>query len=490
MDHNERLQRRGWGGLISLGLWAAVAAGGTGANIVRVPLLVVDSRGLAVSDISGENIQVYANGRLLASFLLKKHTPASSQPAQRTVFLIFDSLSATHLWLSKAKNIAEQIIASSSPGIDYLLLSLEPGSGLRYLLGPSGDRAEVIRTLRKKIVARQPGTTLDSLPHRFDRDDGLLVADPRSPRPQMGELRTERDPLSAPQTRLDEQKKGGLFLTSLGTLNAALSGFNDSVKTVYLFSGGIASRTNYQDLSTTNPNLHGEVQTVDSLFLNSLVGLSDVFRARGAVVFVVNAVGAQIAQGEVGSGEQQLRLLAENGGGRYLEGEPEAIVRQIAAMENSFYEIILLPDELGSGPIDIEVKSGNPDLKLYYGRRAFPSRGFEQLGREEKMRLALDAAEEGYASKMALNPQTAEYVAKSEGKDRIEYRLKLPATFLGLPLEVFRVWLGKGSRGAVVDLERLEAAGEELFIPVEKKKGYRIRVVIIEPRTAAALIVS
>ena len=475
--------------LLLFGLLGACSAQLTAAGFLRVPLVAVDSRGAAVSGIGGDSIEVYANGRRVENFILEKRTEGSSTPTRRTVFLIFDTLSTTHLWLSRAKIIAEQLLDSSGPGIDYLLLSLEPGSGLRYLLGPSGDRREVIRALRKKIATRHPGSTLDSSPRRIDRDDGLLVGDPRSPRPQLGETRTERDPFSAKQTQLNEQEKGELFLSSLTTLNVALTGFNDSVKTVYLFSGGIASRTRYQDLSTTNPNLHGEVQTVDNLFLNSLAGLSDVFKTRGAVFFVVNPAGAQIGREEPGSGENQLRLLAEKGGGRYLEGEPETIVRQLTEMENAFFEVVLPLDGLGSGPIDIEIKPKDPALQLHYGRRAFPSRGFEQLSRDEKMRLALDAAEGGYASGMVLRLRTAELIAKSEDRVRTVYRLKLPDGFSGFPLEVFRVWLGKGGRGAIVELERLEPVGDELSLPVVKKKGYRIRVVIVEPRSAAALIV-
>ncbi|MDD8015439.1 MAG: hypothetical protein PHX45_07070, partial [Acidobacteriota bacterium] len=125
---------------------------------------------------------------------------------------------------------------------------------------------------------------------------------------------------------------------------------------------------------------------------------------------------------------------------------------------------------------------------LYYGHRVFPSRGFEYLDPDEKARLALDAAEGGYASQMTLGPRTAEITEKSESRDRATYRLKLPADFQGSPLDVFRVWLGKGGRPGIVETERIDPAGDEAVITVVKKKGYRSRVVIIEPRNSAALI--
>lgn len=105
------------------------------------------------------------------------------------------------------------------------------------------------------------------------------------------------------------------------------------------------------------------------------------------------------------------------------------------------------------------------------------------------MRLALDAAEGGYASRMALRLRTAELVPKSEDRERTVYRLRLPERFIDSPLDVSRVWLGKGSRPALLDLERLQPEGGELSISVEKKKGHRIRVLIVEPRSAAGLIV-
>lgn len=453
-----------------------------------MPLVAVDGRGSAAGGLGPADIEVFADGRKLETFLLAKR-PAGQARTGRIVFLVFDSLSATHAWLSGAKSIAERLLDSSGPGIEYLLLSLEPGTGLTYLLGPSSDRAEIARALRRKIVARQTGPAQNGGPRRVSRDDDQLVEDPRTPKTAFGETLTERDPVSFRRAEWDEKKKGEVFLASLATLNIALTGFQESLKTVYLFSAGIASRVPYQDLSTTNSNLRGEVRTVDSLFLNSLSGLADIFKTRGALVFVVNPAGVQIGRDEAGSGENQLRLLAERGGGRYLEGEPETIVRRLAEMESAFCEVVWTHDQAGGAPIDIEIRPRDPALRLYYGRRVFPAKGFEHLGREEKMRLALDAAEGGYASRLALSPRPVELAAESEDRVRFHYRLKLPDGMKDSPLEVFRVWMGRGERGSIVDLERVAPAGDEIAISIDKKKGYRSRLVIIEPRTTAALII-
>ena len=103
---------------------------------------------------------------------------------------------------------------------------------------------------------------------------------------------------------------------------------------------------------------------------------------------------------------------------------------------------------LGIDPIDIEIKSKDPGVKLHYAHRVFPTRGFDGLSREEKMRLALDAAEGGDASRMALRLSAAELLAKKEDRDHLRWLLKLPEEFLDTPLDVFRVWLGKGSRAS------------------------------------------
>jgi hypothetical protein len=474
---------------VAFGLLAGASAR-TPGDVVRIPLVAVDSRGAAVDVISRDGIELLANGRPTEAFSLEKRAPDSSLAEQRTVFLIFDTLSTTHFWLSKAKTITEKLLESSDPGIAYLLLSLEPGTGLRYLLGPSRDRTEVIRTLRKKVVARQAGAGLDSGPSRVSRDEGLLVEDPRTEQPRFGQTRVEQDPISASKTKQDEHKKGELFLNSLGTINTALSGFNDSIKTVYLFSAGLPWRIQYEDRSTTNPNLRGEVQTVDTLFLTSLGGLADIFKTKGAVACVINPAGALIGKNSPGSGEGQLQILADRAGGRYLEGEPETIIRSLLEMENAFYEIGLPVENYGTDPIDIEIKPKDPGLRIFYSHRVYPLRGFDSLNREEKLRLALDAVEGGYASKMALRLRTAELLANSEDSSHVRYRVKLPEGFLDSSLDVFRIWQGKGSQGTLLDLERLRPAGGDLSLSVEKKKGYRIRVVIVEPRSASGLIVS
>jgi hypothetical protein len=475
--------------VLAFGLLAADAASGGPTDVLRVPLVAIDSRGAAVEAISRDSIEVFANGRRFEAFSLERCTQGNSPADRRMVFLIFDTLSTNHLWLAKARAITEKLLDSADPGISYLLLSLEPGSGLRYILGPSPDRAEVLRALRGKVVARQAGSGLDSGPRRISRDDNLLVGDPRTEQPRFGQTLTERDPISAPKTKLDERKRGAVFLASLGTLNTALSGFHDSVNTVYFFSGGIPSRIQYLDLSTTDPNLRGEVQTIDSLFLNNLTGLAETFKTTGAVVFVINPSGPQIGKDDPGSGVIQLQLFAEKAGGRYLEGEPKTIVQRLSEMEGAFYEVVLPVAELGIDPVDIEIRSKDPGLKLHYGHRVFPAKGFDTLSREEKVRLALDAVEGGDASRMALRLRTAELLAKSEDRDGFLYRLRLPEDFLDSPLIVFRVWLGRGSRQPLLEIERLQPEGGELSLSVEKKAGYRVRLLIVEPRSAAGLIV-
>lgn len=484
---------------LALGLQAAAAAR-LPAYIARVPLVAVDSRGMAVAVISRGNLEVLANGRPVPGFSMEKRAGGAALSDERTVFLLFDTLSTTHFWLSKAKTIAERLLEGFEPGIAYVLLSLEPGEGLRYVLGPTDDRTDVLETMHRRIVARQTTAELDSRPKRFAREDGLFVEDPRTEQPRFGFGNPERDPrfgvaftgerdsISAPKARLDERKKGDLFLSSLGTLSTALGAFHASMTTVYFFSSGIAARTRFQDRSTIDPNAYSEVKTVDSYFLNSLASLADMFRTKGALVFVINPAGVELAATEIGSGEGQLGLLAERAGGRYLKGEPETIVRLLGEMEGAFYEVALPLEDFGTDPIDIEIRSKDPALRLFYSHRVFPLRGFSQLGQEDKMRLVLDAAEGGHASRMAMGLRPAEVIAKSEDSGRLLYRLKLPGSFREAPLEVFRVWLAKDSRRTVIDLERLPPQDAELSLAVDKKKGTRVRLLIVEPRSASALI--
>ena len=466
-------------------LFVAAAAA---AEAQRVPLVAIDSRGGILSGLSRDDIEVFANGQRVDSFLLEKRLSSAVSPARRVNFLIFDTLSITHRWLSQAKTIAERFLTAST-GSEFLLLSVEPGSGLQYLLGPTSDRPALLRALSRKIVARQPGLMLDNYPHRLDQNDGLLVSDPRAPKPQLGDTRVERDEVSAPNTRKDEQKKGDLFLASLSTLNAILAGFSDSVKSVYLFSEGIASRASYLDRSKIDPNIRLEVQTIDNRFLNSLASLAGTLKTSGALIFVVNPAGAQIAQAEADSGENQLRLLAEQSGGRYLEGEPEVIAALLTTAEKAFYEVVLPPAGSGSGPVEIEIRSRNPGVTLHYGRRVFPGRGLEPVSPDEKKKLALDAAGDGYVSRMVLRLRPAGPITRSEDRDKVVFRLNLPEEFRRSPLELFRVWIGKRGRASLVEMESVDPAAGELSVPVLKKKGYRIRVVIIEPRSAATLVI-
>ena len=183
------------------------------------------------------------------------------------------------------------------------------------------------------------------------------------------------------------------------------------------------------------------------------------------------------------------QLVAERAGGRYLEGDPETIVRNLTEMEAAFCEVVLPAADLGTDPLDIEIRPKDPGLRLLYAHRLLPARGFGSLAAEDKMRLAIDAAHDGEASRLALRLRQAEVLAKTEAGGRILYRIRLPEAFMDTPLEVYRVWLPRGNRPPGLDVERVRPAGGELSFAVAKKAGYRARVVIIEPRRSAGLIV-
>jgi len=64
-----------------------------------------------------------------------------------------------------------------------------------------------------------------------------------------------------------------------------------------------------------------------------------VLQWNGSLLFLINPAGTRLDIHDQDSGEQSLRMLAGESGGRYYDGPEEEIAKEIAGMESAYYEI-------------------------------------------------------------------------------------------------------------------------------------------------------
>ena len=89
------------------------------------------------------------------------------------VFLVFDTIFSPYNLMAKAKAIAEKVIAQSDKSAQYVLLSIEPMQGLRYILGPTRD-LKAHRPRHEKVHLRQEARIHDVEPHGRELDQKPL----------------------------------------------------------------------------------------------------------------------------------------------------------------------------------------------------------------------------------------------------------------------------------------------------------------------------
>ena len=197
-----------------------------------------------------------------------------------------------------------------------------------------------------------------------------------------------------------------------------------------------------------------------------------------------------MAQTEADSGESQLRMLAEKSGGRYLEGEPEAIAapadRRGKCLLRSRSASRGIGKRTGRDRDQIQEPGSDPALRPPGVSRKGTRTA--KPGREKEARPGRRRARLRVPHGAAAAPGRTDRPVRRPGQSRFP-----PGPARGLPAFSRSKSSGSGSgNGAARRWSKWRAvdpAGGELSISVLKKKGYRIRVVIIEPRSAAALII-
>ncbi len=476
-----------------------------------VPVYATKKDGSPALGLKAEDLELYVNGRKVERFDLhtkefqvvppsrpetttEKPAPPAAPFQKKMVFLVFDSTFSSYNLLQNAKKVAETMMAREELAAEIVVLTIEPRAGLKAVCGPTRDREFVARSL-KAFVA---GKKMDYL-----RTGAMDSSEIRAVTYDEARL-TTRDPLDRQRNkkfistyeRLDTRDKKRLaaaYTQALMTLNFILGYFKDNTKIVYLFSCGIPRaamevKTEYEFTGSGDSGDLCYLNVVpDSFNIEALKKIGQQVNKNGSLLFLINPAGNRISLTDQDSGEQSLRLLAEESGGRYYEGAEKDIAKEIAGMESAYYEISFPDDKAYEGlDIDFEIRAKDPGLTVYSVKRISRGKDYAQMAGLERQVLILNLLDDGPFAQTKLKVYDAGSRSSKQG-DHVFFELNLPQELAGATWDVFRVWRNEETGRVVMDEDKLQTAGFEVRQAMAFRKGFRHEIVLVHGKSGTAI---
>ncbi len=479
-----------------------------------VPVYAMNKDGSPAVDLKAEDLEVFVGGRKVERFDLHRkefqlvpaakpqapaEKPAAPVPFQKKmVLLVFDSSFSTYNLLQKAKKVAEAMMAQEVQASQFVALSIEPFSGLKAVCGPTGDRELVARSLKAYVSGKKAdyvtASAMDS-----SEIQRVYPADSRYADRNPDGIRSSRGSIKASEI-IDTRNKKRLtasYVQALMTLNLILGYFKDNTKVVYLFSCGIPgsaleTRVEYAAEAgglATEPGVDSYMNiSPDYVNLESLKRIGKVFNRNGSLLFLINPSGTRVAFSDKDSGEQSLRILADESGGRYYDGPEKDLAREIAAMESAYYEISFPDDKAYEGlDIDFEIMSRNSETSVYSVKRISRGKDYVDIKGLERQVLILNLLDDGPFAQTKLKVADTGSKSSKQG-DHVFFEMTLPREIAVGSWDVYKVWRDKETGRIAMEEDRLPTGKFEVRIAMPWKKGYRHEIVMVHPQTGTTLI--
>lgn len=488
-------------------------------NWWQVPVFAVNSSGDPVTDLKADDIGVFVNGEKVEGFvfykrafqvtetkeervpgLLTKEKPLKRPVVKNnTIFLLFDLTLSSSACSGRAKHVGRDIITRADPQTQFVLLTIEPFKGLHYIHGPSNDKEKLLNLLAKKVIPKNNKRLMDDK----DFSPAMNQMDGASRDPGQSGAEGDTDTGGGSRTAFFYLRRSMGFFHTFESLYILFNTIDDN-KFVYLFTEGISE------------SLKGSFRGGVSMFNKYLRKSANFLGRSGVVLFIVNPMGAvddtslgteQVRATSTGSenesyfssvqqqsGEDSLRYLAKESGGKYLEGESDTIIQTLENMHRSYYEISFPDIEGMSGETrKIVVKPLRKGITVHTLRSLEKSKNYTQMSRVEQELFALNLISRNPMLKRKVKVQHAR-VTKMETNDQdVTYTVKLPRDYLRQKLVLYKFWIKDEQQVTRVEKEPLTPRKRKLVLslPVNTDKDTRGTMpyfTLIDPANEKALV--
>ena len=491
-----------------------------------VPVYAVDKAGAPVLNLAPEDLQVQIKGIKVEPFsLIKKQfqvtetkkgeapAPAVQGPAQKKmVFLVFDAAFSPYNLLARAKAIADTVIAQSDKSAQYVLLSIEPFAGLKYIFGPSRDLKQLSKNMKKYVEGKKADYIMEA--SAMDKREiinpypGGDSRNPNSGRIQgragsIGGSRaytTTDDPegqdVNARVDWKDKRRVASSYASSLMTLDLVLGQFRDYSKVVYLYSCGIPGDALLDRTEIIQPgtSLTGLAPlyvylSADTIAYDTLKMVGEHLNKSGALLFLVNPSGTQVAESDKDSGEQSLRILATESGGRYFEGAANDISKQVNSMEGGYYEISF-PDkpEYEGQEMDFEIRSNKPDVQIFTVKKVGREKNYADMTELEREVMVMNVLNEGPFAQTSQKVSFVPGEAIQEG-DELFCQIMLPKEIARSEWTVFKITRNLNTGRVTLEKETVVPIVASVQVRMKwRGKDFRHDIVLSHPNTGTILV--
>jgi hypothetical protein len=473
-----------------------------------VPVYAMKKDGSPALDLKPEDFEVYLNATKIPFFdLHKKEFQLAAGPKKppavgitpsfekKLVFLVFDSAFSGYALLERAKRVAETMIAREGQAAQFIVLTIEPYSGLRTILGPTRDRDLLARNIDEFVSGKKAdylrSNALDSTSIRnvYPSGSGRNPDELYAPGRWMSVV--ER------QDTAEKKRIAAVYTQSLMTLNLILGYFRDNSKVIYLFSCGIPrSAMDWKRETTIDPsrpaepgvNTHLNIMP-DRFNLEALEDVARYYNRNGSLLFLINPAGTRLDSHDQDSGEQSLRMLAGESGGRYYDGPEEEIAEEIAGMESAYYEISF-PDtvDVQGSEIDLEIRPRDSGLDIYTVKRVSRGKEYGQMTRRERQVLVLNLLDRGPYAQAHLRVVDSELQRVSSEGGLFSFSIRLPRALVKSEWDIFMVWRKTDAGKVMMEEARVLSAAADLTVDMKRRKGFRHDLVLINSRTGTTLV--
>ena len=446
-----------------------------------VPLFAVDREGNAVTDLKKEELQLLVNKRSTDEFVLTRRLfdveeklpqvqSVSVAEKKRMMFLIFDIAFSSLENFKKSMGIARSLVEGSAASTSFSIFIIDPFAGLVYLGGPLEQKTEVLALIQKKVALNPRAKSIaaikemNSLIQRGSGKVGSLYGE--------GELKFF----------MREQGLTGLkninknYFRSLEALTFALNSIQDH-KFVYLFSEGISL--------FSRQVIHRQ----DAEYRELIIKSAGLLGRCGAVLFIINPAGASLSANDESSGEDSLRELAEESGGKYLEGETQSISRRIQNMHRAYYEIAFPEHGDDRGTVrNLMVTTKRPGVSVHTIHSLEKSKPYAELNDFEKEIFALNLISRNpfFLKKMALPDLIVKKHYRKSEKE--VYEIVIPDGWLRQELDLYKTRIDPGSGNASIEKSLWLPQTAEQTIELDGRENGTADFVVINPQAQAALL--
>jgi hypothetical protein len=491
-----------------------------------VPVYAVDKAGAPVLDLTPDDLEVYIKNIRVEKFDIHKKrfavtetkksvapaTAPQAPPQKKMAFLVFDTAFTPYNLLAKAKAIADGVIAQSDQSAQYVLLTIEPFAGLHYVLGPTRDLKLLAQNMKKYVWGKKTDYIL-----RESAMDGRGINNPYPPgdtrNPSGGNARYglsggtggsrsyttspgDHD-IAARMDWVDKRRVASAYMSSLMTLDLVLGQFRDYSKVIYLYSCGIPGealldRTENSEPGPVTPT-GGLPLTVnlstDTGAIGTLKTVGGHFNKSGALLFVVNPAGTRVDETDKDSGEQSLRILASESGGRYFEGADKDISQQVNNMEGGYYEVSF-PDkpeyegqELGFG-----IRSKKPGVEIFTVKMVGREKSYADMTELEREVTVMNILNEGPFSqtgqKVSFVPA---YVVKEGGS--LLCQMRLPKEIARSEWAVYKIARNFATGRMFMDKEVVVPTTDSVQLRMKwRGEDFRHDIVLAHAKTGTILV--